>query len=344
MKVLFVVEAGYTFGLGHLLRCRPLLLHLLKEGHAVSMWLRGDPDALKGREWPPDIEILHSNEQIQPQAVIDTIAGHLKEQPVDWVILDGYDLKNLNPYQAIRSAGCRLMLLDDLGELPLRADALLNQNVEAHSFYKDRINSDCQLLLGPRYALIDRQFLASRLDASPDGPIKRVLVSFGGVDRKNRTQRVLDILQVVDGPLELDVVLGAYYPFLDQISQFKSRHIMHLHRDVPSLAPLMGAAGVMISAGGSTVWQACCTGIPLLALQTVDNQRNVIATLMQHEAALCLDVSDTSTCESGIAESPFLAFWDQLKDVNLRRELSLRAKQLVDGRGPERVAAALQQE
>jgi len=342
MRALFVIEAGYAFGMGHLLRCRPLILHFSKKQAKIDIWVRGSPNILEGRSWPSLMKTFHSSEDVPPDNVIDEITRHLEREHYDWTILDGYGLTNQNPYSRLTASGSRLLTLDDTGEHPLHTDILLNQNTEDPALYRDQTNPECRLLLGPRYALIDRQFLAKRRSSTPTDKLKRILISFGGVDRKNRTTRILDLLDKIKEPLSLDVVLGTYYPFDDQNLSCKTSHPIQFHRNVACLAPLMSKADLMISAGGSTIWQACCMGVPLLALQTVDNQEKVIGTLIEHRAALCLDVSNTDHHEAGVAETLFLDRFKRLMNPHLRNELSTNAKKLVDGKGVNRVAAMLE--
>ena len=94
-----------------------------------------------------------------PDEFIPRLSADLRPLTSDlWVVLDGYQF-TLEDQRAIRQAGCRLLLIDDCNHLPeYECDILLNQNVTAESL-DYHINPDAQLLLGPQFALLRREFI-----------------------------------------------------------------------------------------------------------------------------------------------------------------------------------------
>ena len=98
---------------------------------------------------------------------------------------------------------------------------------------------------------------------------------------------------------------------------------------------LMAAADLAICAGGSTMWELACMGVPFIPIVIADNQR-------QAAAAMALD--GYRAIERAAVERELPAIAAALAaDAGRREALSRRGRQLVDGRGAERVCAALRE-
>lgn len=342
MRVLFVVEAGFKAGLGHLLRSRALLLELQARGHHVDLWLHGDPAALDEMDWPEGMGRFHSGESEPVSKVSSRIVRISGINGYDWLIVDGYAFSERPICRQFTEHGAKLLIIDDLGSSELEADMVLNQNTDQESIYTgSRILAE-RFLLGPQYALVDHVYTAARTVSRSHGELRRLLVTFGGVDRHGRTQRVLELVSRRTEPLDIVVVVGPYYPYVDILEAWRGRHILKVLRNVCDLVEPMQWCDLMITAGGSTVWQACCLGVPMLVLQTVDNQKWVVEMLRRADAALSLDVSARPDEGAGIGEEAFCDLFRQAAVAETRTGLSEHAWKLVDGNGAGRVAAALE--
>ncbi len=94
----------------------------------------------------------------------------------------------------------------------------------------------------------------------------------------------------------------------------------------------MTGADIAISAGGSTCWELAFLGLPALFIVTADNQRGIAQGLGEAGAAVNLGWA-------GDLEPARLsqALTTLLYDRTQREEMSLRARQMVDGLGANRV-------
>jgi spore coat polysaccharide biosynthesis predicted glycosyltransferase SpsG len=91
-----------------------------------------------------------------------------------------------------------------------------------------------------------------------------------------------------------------------------------------------------IGAGGSSVWERACVGLPSATVVLADNQAQLVDRLASAGATLALDARATGF-EQALGEA-----WDRLvADAELRWDLSTRSSELCDGRGAERVAEAV---
>ncbi len=93
------------------------------------------------------------------------------------------------------------------------------------------------------------------------------------------------------------------------------------------------AADLAICAGGSTMWEMACMGVPFIPIVIAENQRQAVM-------AMACDGYPTVD-QAAVARDLPAAVAALAADAGRRQELSRRGQQLVDGRGAERVCAAL---
>ena len=258
-----------------------------------------------------------------------------------WLVLDGYQF-DAAYQQAIRGAGGRLLVIDDLAHLGhYHADVLLNQNLGAQRL-DYTCNADTVMLLGCRYALLRPEFKrwTSFRRKTPD-TARRLLVTLGGADPDNLTGRVIRALARLDLPhLAAKVLVGAANVRLktlrEQIGHNPPHTEIKILTDVSDVSEWMAWADVALSAAGSTCWELAFMQLPALLLVLAENQEPIARRLSAAGAATSLGRADRLTA-AAIARSLSA----------LCRSLSRRARQsraglrLVDGRGAERVVAVM---
>ena len=102
------------------------------------------------------------------------------------------------------------------------------------------------------------------------------------------------------------------------------------------MARLTADADLAIGAGGGSVWERACLGLPALLLVLAENQRPMAHRLAELGAVLTADVSDPDFEAQFDAELAIL-----LSDAALRASLSAASRALCDGQGAMRVARAI---
>lgn len=347
IRILFRADASSRIGVGHLVRCLTLAEQLRKcgaEAHFVCRALDGDLcDLVRARGFAVHRLTLPSDQADSVVAAdldAELTIAVIKELPkFDWICVDHYALdhrwqKRLRPYCQ------RLMVIDDLADRPHDCDLLLDQNAIAgmETRYDGLVPVGCTSLLGPSYALLNAQYAELRLRAAPrEGIPRRLLVSFGGFDQYGLTDMTVQVLCAMDRPaLEADVVLASSSPHYGRIQDMVSdRPQIRLFDRTPSLAPFILAADVALGAGGTTHWERLALGLPSLVITVADNQRPVADELARQGLIRWLgDAGQMSPSRLRTA----------LEDVlcnDLSADWSERCMALVDGRGADRVAAAL---
>ena len=95
---------------------------------------------------------------------------------------------------------------------------------------------------------------------------------------------------------------------------------------------------IAITAGGTTLYELCATGVPSIAFTMADNQVDFTKSFHEHEA-ICY-VGDARS-DNALARNLAARLFSILPDKALRTRLSANARKLVDGRGAERIADAI---
>ncbi|MNL30097.1 undecaprenyldiphospho-muramoylpentapeptide beta-N- acetylglucosaminyltransferase [compost metagenome] len=109
-----------------------------------------------------------------------------------------------------------------------------------------------------------------------------------------------------------------------------------LHRQVDNMAELMAHADLAMGAGGSTVWERCCLGLPALMLSVAANQEEIAKACADAGAGLYLGGAADISAER-LAQA-----LDGLRARDLD-EMGRRAATLVDGLGAGRVADVMKE-
>lgn len=248
----------------------------------------------------------------------------------DLVVLDSYRMAPATE-AAWRARAGRLAVIDDLARSH-DADLVLDPSFGREA----REYSAPVVLAGPAYALVRPAFTAMRAEALARrrGPGRRCLVSLGLTDVGGITGRVATAL--ADGTLALDVVVGAGAPSLPALQALAAAGRVSLHIDSDDMAGLITRADVCVGAGGSSVWERACLGLPTVTLILADNQRDMAMKLDAAGMTLALDAR-----WPGLEARLVDAVERVARDDGLRAGLSARSAETCDGLGAERAAEGL---
>lgn len=352
------VDASRSIGTGHVMRCLTLANALAEKGGDVSFICReheghlcrlieergfvvhrlpSPADDFKPETTPCHAPWLGASWQEDAEQTGDVIKD-LDFKPA-WLVVDHYALDQ-RWEKILRPLVGEIFVIDDLADRPHDCDLLLDQNLVAdmHTRYSGKVPEDCHLLLGPEYALL-QPIYAELHDRIPprEGPIRRILISFGGVDSDNLTGRALAAFLSLNLPdIEVDVVISQGSPYASAIQKQVAGHPnIHLHSTLPTLAPLMARADLAIGAAGTTSWERLCLGLPSLVVTLAKNQRPIADGLHRQGLAHWLGHEDDVT-EQSIRQA--LA---TLIEKNIDEKESLLCRSTVDGKGVDRIGAIL---
>lgn len=350
-------DASVEIGTGHVMRCLTLADALAAAGAECHVICRDLPGNLAAqvRERGHTCHLLPAPDTREDDSATahSSWLGVTRAQdaqdcyPIladlcpDWLIVDHYAL-DAGWETAMRSVVGKVMVIDDLADRQHDCDLLLDQNLgRASQDYDGLLPEPCDRLIGPRYAILRPEFAklrANSLARREHHPLKRVLVTMGGVDKGNATERVLNALDAASLPndVRITVVMGPKAPWLNQVRVRADR--MRLTTEVKvavcDMARMMAESDLAIGAGGTTAWERCALGLPSITLVLAKNQEVVAEMLQRAGAALsCRNVNELV----GILNSE--VFQDDL--IGALARMSRHAAAVTDGKGATRVVQQL---
>src|SRR5699024_2271417 len=95
--------------------------------------------------------------------------------------------------------------------------------------------------------------------------VKKVLLTFGGVDPLNNTLKVLQSIYeyCVDKHIQIQVIAGIGYNKFDTLENYPEVDIMH---DVKNISDHMLDADIIFTSAGRTVYEIASLGVPCIVL------------------------------------------------------------------------------
>ncbi|ATX76599.1 UDP-2,4-diacetamido-2,4,6-trideoxy-beta-L-altropyranose hydrolase [Reinekea forsetii] len=363
MNIIFRTDASLDIGTGHVMRCLTLAQALRAQGASCRFICRPHEGNLLELIRKRGFEAQALATQVVMQEKLtekyESVPAHaaslgvdwktdaeqtknlIGDVVVDWLIVDHYAIDK-NWQLLLENCYHKLMVIDDLGDRDHQADILLDQNAQGKSGearYKGRTNAECNLLLGPHYALLglDYPLLANALPER-NGEISRVLIFVGGSDPFHLTERYLTALNAPEfRHLYVDVVIGSNHSAPEAVSDLVSR-VEHarVYYELPSLSALIIRADLMLGAGGATNWERMCLGLNSVIVSVAINQHGINQELEKKGLIYFLgkvEHANINLIRAGLKQI--------LVNPSGNRVSSKRMRELVDGNGCRRVVQAL---
>lgn len=377
--VVIRADANSKIGMGHVMRCLSVADALLKRGEEVLFVTADDtPVPLLTKKGIP-YRVLHTDyadmEAELPKlwnALSELPQGPgvpeaALPQRNTSILVDSYYVTE--KYLAALKKRITTIYMDDIYAFSYPVDMLINYNIygEEMGYEKDAAFADTKLLLGANYVPLREEFSAgagyvqSRKELSAetenvtpaedklhqtaeqgrtaDGGI---LITTGGSDSFNLAGQLLMEAMKYDAlkTKEYHVVSGSLNPHIGELQALAQKHEnIHIHCNVTNMAELMAESKVALSAGGSTLYELCAMGVPVIAFSFAENQERLVQTFVKRGIAQY--GGNYRTDGNKMIQNTIAGLETLLEDKNLRSEYRKKALQLVDGRGAERIAEAL---
>ena len=349
MKAVFRADASLSIGNGHVMRCLTLSRALIDSGMECIFICRPLPGDLIAYLQSHGMTVLvlpgtTTTTQTPAEALLadwqqdaDNCLQLMDGRTADWLIVDHYGL-DAGWQKHMRSACRRILVIDDLANRHLDADALIDPNPgRTAADYDTHLSAHTLRHIGPGYALLKQEYSALRADSLARRSAStglHILINLGGVDPHNVTESVLLALANSHLPKDtrLTVVLGLHAPWHSSVQQavshmsFPTQLITHTEH----MAELMCDADLAIGAAGTTALERCCMGLPSIQLVMANNQATAALALAQAGAAMTIPL------QQDLSEAITKALSYVLQAGNLAH-MQQAAAQMVDGQGCARV-------
>jgi spore coat polysaccharide biosynthesis predicted glycosyltransferase SpsG len=226
--------------------------------------------------------------------------------------------------------------IHDLGLNPLPSDVVIDGSIfpVTHGFPRRETafyTGTAYLVLDPTFGLIHQQRKRIR------GSIQSVVVNLGGGNSSRYFEKVLNGLKMWGRDLDVVGMPGFSDWGQEQLANkdWAPLKFRWAQRSEP-VERLLFRADLAVTAGGLAAFEAMCAGTPLLALSFDDFQNLTISMLARADA--CIDLGEGDLLKPA-SIPPIVAPLDGTPAQ--REKLSFNGRQIVDGRGAERVSRVI---
>ena len=326
--VLFRADSSAGIGSGHIMRCLTLAEELRENSKAIRFICRELPGNMIENIETHGFEVLRlplgletDSWQVDAEQTREILLRN-RLKP-DWLVVDNYDLDK-GWESALRPFVGRIMVIDDQANREHDCDLILDQNYYQNMGrrYQGLVPQGARQLLGPKYALLRREFRIARQQLpNRDGSVRRILVFYGGSDPTNETAKALEAIGLLNRPdITVDVVVGAANSNRGLIKEVCFDMVnTKFYCQVNNMAELMVRADLALGAGGTATWERCYVGLPALITVVAANQRETVEALA--EAGVVSNIGwheEVSVDELVESLKALLNSLDQLREMALR--------------------------
>ena len=264
------------------------------------------------------------------------------------VLIDLWDATQADVAQA---RPLKVALMEDEGDAHEAADLLFQPFLEGVSWPASPLkvvngrkvrpletwHGDCRILRGAHYIVVDPLALQARPRREPLQPlaVHKLLVTFGGTDGPGLASRALEVLRDLAAARLWTGTCTLLAPGGLAAEPFPGCRILP---NLPGLTRRLQEFDALWCAGGITLSEAQCLGVPAATWGQNERQQVMLSDLAHHGGCLDLGLGTEADPE---ATRDALEQWLGPEGQETRQEQVRDGMALVDGMGASRVAQEL---
>lgn len=209
----------------------------------------------------------------------------------------------------LKKIGAKILNFEDLGEGSKKADLVIN------ALYPQREPTN-NVLFGSKYFCLRDEFIyINKVDHKKE--VTTVLLTFGGVDEGNLTERCLKIIAnyCQENKIIIDVVTGPGYPHKIDVDYFMNKYDglkIKYSKGSRRISNHMNRADVAITSGGRTVYELASLYVPTIVV--CQNERETT-----HEFASAENGIINLGYRGGVVNSSILKSFKSIVEDNIIR-------------------------
>jgi spore coat polysaccharide biosynthesis predicted glycosyltransferase SpsG len=336
--ILFRVDGTPSVGWEHLARCQALAAALQRRRRPTLFLAQLDPPFLglplkrAGNDWleadsptgtAEDLqECLQEIRRLRPAAVV-VDAPEMSEEYLAELRAAGPLVVSIDSHATIRFPS-RLII-----------NPLLGPGRESYEF-----TPGTQLLIGPRYALVRSEIRRVRplRSVEPAQPF-RATVMLGDDDPNDQSGEIAKMLLNTPKVQRVDVIVRPQHKGLDTLRALAETRPERLEIAVEpaEVVSRIARSHFAITAGNAASLELACVGVPQLVIVQNEVHWPTARRLEEEGAAMCLGWHATVSPQT-IRQT----VQDLLGDPHERQAMARCGRQLIDGRGQDRLVTALE--
>ena len=336
--IIFRADGIPQIGSGHIMRCLSIADAAREQGIENCFLTAEDFFAAIIRERGFACEVLQTDYR-DMDAEQKKLSVILEKYEPESIVADSYFVTP--EYLVFLSRFAEVTYIDDLASFAYPVKRVVNYNIYGPDLDYAALYSKAgvplpQLLLGPHYAPLRRQF-QNLPPRAVRQKVQDILVSTGGADAQHIA---LQLAQYLSGQGSLEDVqyhfvagaMNADLPALQAIA--RQCAAIRVHQNVQNMARLMRQCDLAIAAAGSTLYELCACGVPTVTYAFADNQ--LLGMRAFEKQGVMVGAGDVRSLHI-----PLEVITSRVEEVSLnyknRKRLASKMQRLVDGSGAGRI-------
>lgn len=319
-------DGNSKIGMGHIMRCVSIVGELMKRGLDVKFLIASQEpaDVLKNAKIPYIIletDYTNMEEETEPLSRI--------LQKGDKILVDSYYV-TVEYFEYLKKFG-KVIYIDDVHSFEYPVDMVINGNI-----YGDREKYQAGTVLGGcKYSPLKREYKEAKKFRKPEN----ILVTTGSSDPYKITEKLVDVilLDEVLSKQKINIICGKYNKSYEVIKHLtKQNPNIEIFQNVSDMWEYMKNAMLAITAGGTTMTELSCMGVPIVCFSFVENQDRIVKTFVEDGYAHYGGFYAIE--KENLVQNICTAAKELVMNDILREQYAVKLMELVDGRGCERIA------
>ena len=336
-RYLIRADGNATIGMGHVMRCMSVAMALRQLNKEVYFVTACEECISVIRKEGFEVFLLSTNYH-EMESELPELLRIVKEKNIKLVLVDSYQVTQHYFHELHKHIA--VAYLDDLGN-SFDADGVINYNIYGPQM---RYEQQLQQVLGASYVPLRKEFAGEQGCQQVSPSVRHVLITTGGSDAcfaaKGFTDTFLQSKVATEQGIVIHVVSGPFNQFKDELkSLYQGNPRVCIHENVTNMKALMQTCDVILTSAGSTIYEVCALGIPMICFYFVENQKRNAEGI----AALTsvVNVGNYAKDAKAVCSKAREVLERCIEHVAYREQLHREEKQIVDGNGAMRIAQAL---
>lgn len=336
--VIIRVDANPTLGYEHMNRCLVLAAAMQRRRRQAFFLSSFEPGSLGFQVKRSGYEWLEASAPIGTEEDLQEVLQEARRIQACAVVVDTPQV-DAEYLSKLKDAGLMVMSIDHFaqGEFPSNIvfNPLLGPSLESYD-----LGHGTQILAGERYALVRSEIRRVRPLRAQEAPEPfRAVIALGDSDPNNQVGEIARQLINTPKVSRVDILARSYYANLEELKQLAEQSDGRIGVFTePSEAPSkLSRCHFAITAGNSWSLELACIGVPQLIVVQNEGHWPTASRLEEEGAASILGSHEKLT--PAILRD---AVVNLLEDSLERQAMARCGRQLIDGRGNDRIVTAFE--
>lgn len=284
VKIVFIVRGNVKIGMGHIYRSLTIADRLV--GHKITFIIYDSN------------EIARSLIEFRGYCVIgveySNLINVIKSCSPNIVINDILDTDS-EYINSLKRMDIFVINFEDLGDGSYEADLVFNALYEKN-------NHPINQKFGHEFECLNMLYYIYDTPAEFNEIARKMLVSFGGVDVNNLTERVLNLIpNIVSGSSirDITIIIGPGYLYKNELMEkieTLNDYDISLHCAVSNMPKLIQSADIALTSNGRTIYELASMGVPTISIAQ-NNRETLHLFARYHKGIKYLGMAQTITDE-----------------------------------------------